>query len=273
MAKARHIKTAYAKGKKLGEELRADGITVYAAQASFFAIISAMPFLSLLISVASLFIPPDALRLLKSYSLSEEVLDILGSIFSELRELPKIPLLSLSVVVALWSASRGVSAVHMGLEGIYRSEAERGFFLRRLVSLLGILAFIALFVAVALLLMFGDYIGEVLRLGRVTDVILSFHIPFILMLLTFALTVLYAASARRSSILPHTLRAHLPGAAFTAVGWVAFSKGYGLYLRFFPRASYIYGSIGAICLLMLWFYFCMIILFLGAEVNKWGVKK
>jgi len=267
------IIAAVGKLRSLAKVLSRDGVTVYAAQASFFAIISAMPFLSLLISVASLFIPPDAMSILDGLSLSEEVLDVLGSIVLELQVVPKIPLLSVSVVVALWSASRGISAVQLGLERIYRAGAERGFFIRRLLSLAGTLAFIAMVVIFVVLLMFGDYIGELFHLGKVTDIILSFHIPFILVLLTLALTLVYAAAARRSKSFAATLSAHVPGAVFAAAGWVIFSKGYSLYLRFFPRASYVYGSIGAICLLMLWFYFCMIILFLGAEVNKWRLER
>ena len=255
--------------RKTVQALNEDRVTVYAAQASFFAIISAMPFLSLLISLASLFIPADALSILDGYSLSEEMLDILGSIVQELQAVPTIPLLSVSVVIALWSASRGISAVHMGLERVYRVDGERGFFLRRLISLLLTLAFIAVLIALVILLMFGDFIGALFNLGRISDVVLSLHIPFILAFLTAALTVIYAASARRSAMLHASLGAHLPGAVFASVGWVAFSKGYSLYLKYFPRASYVYGSIGAVCLLMLWFYFCMIILLLGAEVNRW----
>ncbi|MBQ8199661.1 MAG: YihY/virulence factor BrkB family protein [Clostridia bacterium] len=40
------------------------------------------------------------------------------------------------------------------------------------------------------------------------------------------------------------------------------------YRAYFPNASYIYGGLAAVCLIMLWIYFCTIILLLGAEVNK-----
>ena len=61
---------------------------------------------------------------------------------------------------------------------------------------------------------------------------------------------------------------HLPGAVFTTLGWMLFSYGFTLYIHFFPSASAIYGSLTAVCLLMLWVYVCVIILLVGAEVNK-----
>ena len=36
----------------------------------------------------------------------------------------------------------------------------------------------------------------------------------------------------------------------------------------FQRRILIYGGLTALCLIMLWLYFCMIILLCGAEINK-----
>ena len=62
--------------------------------------------------------------------------------------------------------------------------------------------------------------------------------------------------------------AHLPGAAFASGGWILFSYFYSLYIIHFPAVSYLYGSLAALVLMMLWLYICMTILLLGAEVNK-----
>jgi len=58
-----------------------------------------------------------------------------------------------------------------------------------------------------------------------------------------------------------------PGAIISAAGWVGFSALYSFYITHFANYSYLYGSLTAIVLLMLWLYFCMNILFFGAEVN------
>jgi membrane protein len=58
-----------------------------------------------------------------------------------------------------------------------------------------------------------------------------------------------------------------PGAILSAAGWVGFSGLYSVYINNFANHSYLYGSLTAIVLLMLWLYFCMNIMFFGAEVN------
>ena len=59
----------------------------------------------------------------------------------------------------------------------------------------------------------------------------------------------------------------LPGAIFAAVCWLLFSFGFSLYFSNFSNFSYMYGSLAAIVLLMFWLYFCICILFIGAEIN------
>lgn len=62
----------------------------------------------------------------------------------------------------------------------------------------------------------------------------------------------------------------IPGAFIAASGWMLYSYFYSLYIVYFPNASYIYGSLAAVILFMLWVYFCMIIFLVGAEINKIG---
>lgn len=244
-----------------------DRVTVYAAQASFFVIISTMPLLSLMISAVSLLIPTDVQSIINSYEFSDELLVIIGSLLEDLQSAPKVSLLSLPAMATLWSASRGFNAIQTGLETVYDSEAAHGFFFHVFKSILTTIAFIVLILLCVVLMLFGDYIGERLKLMKVTDLILRWRTPFILVFLCIAFTAIYASAAKRSHSVKSTILYHLPGAILASCGWVLFSKVYSMYIKFFPRASYIYGSLAAICLMMLWFYFCMIILLLGAEVN------
>ncbi|MBO5274142.1 MAG: YihY/virulence factor BrkB family protein, partial [Clostridia bacterium] len=41
-------------------------------------------------------------------------------------------------------------------------------------------------------------------------------------------------------------------------------------IEIFPNFSYVYGSLAAVMLMMLWVYVCMTILLLGAEINEWA---
>ncbi|MBR4868313.1 MAG: YihY/virulence factor BrkB family protein, partial [Clostridia bacterium] len=76
----------------------------------------------------------------------------------------------------------------------------------------------------------------------------------------FLLLYLWAPN-RRSSILRE-----LPGAMLAALGWIVFSLLYSLYLSHVN--TYIFGSLAAAVFIMLWLYFCIYILFVGAEINQ-----
>ena len=262
--------------KKTAGILSEDLITVYAAQASFFVVISVVPFLSLLISIISFFIPADIQGMISEFSLSEEVSEVLGTLLVDLNSTPKVPLLSFSAVITLWSASKGVSAIRTGIQTVYGAVNRKNIVSNRLKSLLTTILFMLLIIATVVLLLFGDYLVSLISIVSIRDLISTWSTPFIFIILCVMLTIVYTSTARRSSKIRHGIILNTPGAMFAALGWILFSYFYSLYIRYFPSASYIYGSLAAVCLIMLWLYFCMIIMLLGAEVNKmfstWFVK-
>lgn len=269
----RKSKTACGQVRQLAQLLRDDKITVYAAQASFFVVISLVPLLSLVISIISFFIPTDIDILFEGYTLSEELMSLVGTLLEDLRTAPKVSLLSFSAVTTLWSASKGIGAIRSGIETVYCADSPEGFLLHRLKSLVNTLVFIVLLLVTAVLLLFGDFISDRLHIIKITDLILRWRTPFLVLFMCVVFTPMYASTAKRSRSIKDTLLPHVPGAFFASVGWILFSFCYSLYIKYFPNASYIYGGLTAVCLIMLWLYFCMIILLLGAEVNKLGLAR
>lgn len=65
----------------------------------------------------------------------------------------------------------------------------------------------------------------------------------------------------------------LPGAVFAATGWFLFSYFYSVYVNHSPNFSLMYGSLSTLVFALMWMYFCMIIVFLGAELNMISYKK
>ncbi len=250
-----------------------DKVTVYAAQASFFVIISAVPFISLLISIAGLVLPAEIPDIFSGLPLPEGISAFFDILLDELHTAPNVSLLSVSAVTTLWSASRGISAIRSGLERVYRAGHTKGFFAHRLKSLVSTLIFIAIITAAVTLMLFGDSLGKWLRIAKISDVLFRLRTPLFTAALCALFTFMYSSTARRSSRIKNGFLPHFPGAVFASVGWTLFSYFYSLYITHFPNASYIYGSLAAICLIMLWLYFCMIILLLGAEVNKFLSEK
>ena len=60
----------------------------------------------------------------------------------------------------------------------------------------------------------------------------------------------------------------LPGSALASIGWIAFSQLFAFYYENIANYSYLYGSLSTLVFFMLWLFFCIYILFVGAEINK-----
>jgi membrane protein len=60
----------------------------------------------------------------------------------------------------------------------------------------------------------------------------------------------------------------LPGACFTSLAWLLFSSLFSIYVGQVGQFSALYGSLTMLILAMLWLYFCMYIVFIGAVLNK-----
>lgn len=255
----------------VGEDL----ISVYAAQASFYIIIASVPFLMLLIALLQFFLPVDfdKLMTLLNTFLPASMRGIAYRALSELF-VKSSSVLSLSAIAALWTASKGSAAVARGVRHVYHSSDERGFIQNILWSGLYTLIFIALLLLSLIILVFGPTIIEFLSIHFVWlhSVFGLFErlraIVFLVVLCLFFAFVYRSLSGRK---IPFSKQ--LPGAVFSAIGWTIFSLGYSIYIENFSNYSYIYGSLAAIVLMMLWLYFCMIIFLFGAEINVYLNKK
>lgn len=258
----------------IADVFRRDQLTLYAAQASFFLLLSAIPMLLLILNVSHLLAEETTeffVDLLRS-AVPADFHAALSALLAELQNAGNIPLLSVTAVTALWSASRGMAALERGLGGVYGIDVSRGFLADTARSLLYTAALIVLLPASLLLLVFGTQLADrIMMLLPSLETIITRLMNARGLLMFFLLSLFFALEhrmilqrARRGRRLP----VHLPGAMASAAGWMLFSYLYSLYIRFFPRASYLYGSLAILLIMMLWVYFCMIIFLGGAEINK-----
>lgn len=247
-----------------------DQIPVYGAQASFFIIVSAVPFAMALLSLIQFFIPAEWKEAL-SYLLGilpESVSRAATAALNDIYTKAASSIVSVSVVVAVWSASKGVMALERCLHVIYQVEEKRNFIFRRLRSVLYTLFFLMVIVITLGLLVFGNAIQSALTahipfLGRIEFIIFGLRslLSTATFLAAFSAVYMVLSGARRRFLQV------LPGVLFSTVGWTLFSLIYAYYITNFSNYTYLYGSLGAIILMMLWLYSCIIILLAGAELN------
>lgn len=245
--------------RSIVQTITGDRVSLHAAHASFFVITSAVPFASILFTLVGIFAPNTSMEFLFQPESAPVLSELLRYAVAEIRSVPGVSLLSLSAVTTLWSASRGIAGIRSGLETIYGCTEHTGFVAHRLRSIPVTVLLIVLLSAASGILLFGDLLGIPAR---------RFQIPVFALVLTASFTAFFVSVAGRSTKVRHDVLRHLPGAVFSTVGWTVFSWGYSLYIAHVPSATTLYGGLAAVCLIMLWLYFCMMILLLGAEVNK-----
>ena len=245
-------------------------ITVYASQATLFVIISAIPFMMLIISLLKFFIPFDRADIVEfgTNLMPTDIIPALNSLLDEIFSGATISIASVTTVTALWAASKGMMSLVQGLESVYESGEDRGYVKTRLLSFVYTIVFIVIIMATLLFFVAGGYLIRLTAqlfpvVSYAVKLVYTFPVVIYFIILMFIFAVLY-------KLLPGinlSFWNQFPGAALSAVGWIVFSAGYSFYINRFTDYSYIYGSLTAVVLLMLWLYFCMNIFLLGAEVN------
>lgn len=275
------IKTIKNVVMKIAKRFQETQITLYAAQSSFFVIFSAIPFIMLLFMIIDRFLPlttEEMLDALVSFFPSAEfVIDFMDELPSHVTEgLFEVdaPTVSFTLIAVLWSASKGVNAVSLGVRAVYGVSYKPGEFFTRIARrIFYTVGFLITLVFMLVILVFGNLLNQKItsynaQIGEVVRFIFYFRGIISILLLSLFFTLIYKLNGNRNV----KFMGHLPGAIFAACGWVIFSFGFSIYVDYFSNYSYLYGSLGLIILLMLWIYTCMVILLVGAELNVYMQK-
>jgi membrane protein len=177
--------------------------------------------------------------------------------------------LSFGLLAALWFASYGMGAVGDTLNAAYGVRESRSWWRVRLISL-GLTVALAILIVSALALMFyGGEIGQSLAarldLGDAfvaTWKILQWPIVLAFVLFSFSLIYYYAPDLKHQKWYWIT-----PGSLAGVVLWLLVSFGFRVYLNYFDRYTVTYGSLGAVIVLLLWFYLTGAAILVGGKVN------
>ena len=178
--------------------------------------------------------------------------------------------ITLGLLTALWSASVGVSAIQDTLNAVYKVKEKRGYWRARGEAVLLTIA-VAIVFTIALATLLGCDVGARLLehqfMGAIIVAwftrIIGWIVASVLVVLVFALLYFFSPDVEKRK-----WRWFTPGSAIGLFGWVAVSLSLRLYLHWFNSFSVTYGSLGAVIILLLWFYLFGLMLLVGAEVNS-----
>jgi membrane protein len=255
--------------KNLWHEVYKDDCFGMAAQLSFYFLLAFFPFLLFLsaligfIPIASGFL--DNLLYELQLFLPTTTYNLVVEIVQGLVESQDQGVLTIGIVLSLWSASLAFNGMVSLLNSAYEVEDSRSYLKTRALSIL-VTLIVTVFVLISgILLFFGDWlIGQwvanpwlrlfytILRWGGIFFLI-NIGIQF----------VFFALPAKR---LPWKILS--PGSVIASVGWILGSAGFRYYVNHFGDYQQLYGSLGALIVLMIWFYISSLFLLLGGEIDS-----
>ncbi|MBE5962475.1 MAG: YihY/virulence factor BrkB family protein [Lachnospiraceae bacterium] len=252
-------------------KLNDDFINAFSAQAAFFLFLSFFPFAMFLLTLIQ-YLPIQESAVLEictnifPTAINSFIVTIIQELFAKAAT---GTLISITVIAALWSSSKGFLAIVRGMNSVYGIKETRNYVVLRLWSTLYTLVFALVILALLVTTVFGNqlYLWILNRIPILTDLallIISVRAVVGLCLLILVFLIIYIVIPNRKS----RIFAELPGAMLTAAGWMGFSYLFSYYIDNMSNYSYTYGSLTAIVLCMVWLYACMYIMFIGAEINS-----
>ncbi len=250
------------------KKIMGNRIGVYAAQSALFLIMSAIPFLLVLISLLRFtpvteeavlagieFVSPDLI--------SDSVIRIVDEVFHNARGV-----LVISLVIAVYSAAKTIQSLRTGLNLVYEIEESRNWFLLRLRAMIETVILILLILLLMILLMFGRTIQGAIEqylpwIANVTAIILRFRILILFFALILLLGFIYMTIPNRKM----RFRDQLPGAILCAAAWYVLTFALSIYIDYFNGFSF-YGSMTSVVLIMFWLYIAMFIFLVCGMINS-----
>ncbi len=249
--------------------VREDRVSAYAAQASFFLLLSAFPFLILILTCIR-FLPITDADLIQAlqYLLPADIQNQVVSVVQEFISRSNNTILSVSIIFTVWSAAKGIMTISDGLNSVYRTNESRNYFILRGLAMLHTMVVLVAMILLLVLFVFGNslynlIINKVDFLNDIATLVISLRVAVGFILLFIMFVAMYRELANHKI----TIKMAAPGALFSAVSWMAVSFGFSIYINYFGSYSKVYGSLAGLAIAMIWMYMMMNLLLLGGEIN------
>jgi membrane protein len=252
-------------------ELTQDHVSMVAASIAFYGLLAIFPTIAAMISIWGLvFDPQQITQQIESVSgalpqdaagiLNDQARAVAGGAGAGVSLAAVV-----GILLALYSASKGMQAMIEGLNIVYDEDEKRGFIKLTLMTLILTIGLIAMMiVALGLIAVLPALLGN-LGLGEVFQALLTYaRWPLLLVVALVGLAVLYRYAPSRE--VPQWQWVS-PGAVIATVLWLIGSIAFSIYVRNFGSYNETYGSLGAVVILLMWFWLSAFIVLLGAEVN------
>ncbi|HKO61476.1 MAG TPA: YihY/virulence factor BrkB family protein [Pyrinomonadaceae bacterium] len=261
--------------KRLWARINKHEIFDRAAQLSYYFLLALFPLLLFMMTLLGYFAGEsmevrDKLLSYLSRVMPYSAIDLVQTTLTEITQARSGSKLSLGLLAALWAASNGMGAISDTLNGAYGVEETRPWWKVRLTAVALTIALSVLIILALVIVLYGGGIGEKLAaylgLGGAFTVVwkvLQWPLALFFLLVTFTMMYHFGPNVR-----PKRCQWWAWGTLVAIVLWLLFSFAFRVYLHFFNSYGVTYGSLGALIILMLWFYFTGVSILIGGEINS-----
>ena len=262
-------------GVRLWRQVWEDELLGRSAELSYFFLFSVFPLLLFLTTLlgylagASAALRWNLFWYLARISPSQEVTALLNNTLNEVTVARSGFKLYLSLFAAVWIASNGMIAVGRTLNTACGLKETRRWWKRRIISIVLTVIFAVLIIGALAVIFYGGAIAAFLAqsLGTFFAVawqVVKWPLLLVFVILSFEMVYNYAPNLGDSP----SRQWGTPGAITAVSLFLLASFGLRLYLVYVHAYSTAYGSLGAVILLMIWFYLIGFAILMGVEVNS-----
>lgn len=261
-------------GRRLWLEIYESDLFTRAAALSYYFVLALFPLLLFLTALLGYFAEAgtELRRNLLNYLAHVMPRSASALIYTTVNEISKETdggKLSFGLLAALWFASNGMGAISETLNAAYGVKESRSWWRVHLTAVGLTIALAVLIISALALVLYGGEIGEVIAIRFGFDQafplvwnVLQWPIVLAFVLFAFALIYYFAPDLYHQKWYWIT-----PGSMTGVALWLLVSFCLRVYLRYFDRFSLTYGSLGAVIILMLWFYLMGLAILIGGKVN------
>jgi len=257
--------------RTLSELFFRDNCLALSAQLAYYFFFALFPALLVALAIASFFplatLVDDTIRLLRPFA-PPEVLSIVTDQLRKVSESDQGGLLTMGMVAAVWSSSAAMTAIIDTLNNAYDVEEGRPWWKVRLLAIaLTIGGAVFILLATALVLagpVLASYLADWWYLGAAFEWAWNvLQWPLVFGLVTAAVSLIYYFAPD----VEQEWTWLVPGAVVATVLWLLATLGFKYYVVNLGSYTESYGALGAVMVLLLWFYLSGFAILIGAELN------
>lgn len=242
------------------------GISIYAAGASFYLMLSVVP-------TAALFFSSLPYFHIEEVYLWELLIGILPTAFHPLLNVllkgiyaeRSLSVLSVSAIVTLWSASKGILALMDGLNATLSQKLTEGYIRRHALAMLYFIVLMLCILVILICLVFGRIVFRFLPVqSGLAAILIRYRMVSVLLFLSAVFSLIYRLLPAEK--IPYQVC--LLSGFLSALGWIIISYGFSLYIALIAGRSRFYGNLSILLFAGLWLRLCASVFLYGGLYGK-----